>query len=101
MKNGTRLTRRELLRDSATMAGALAMAGAPARPAWARGSDALGVGVIGCGARGRHAARDCVRAAAGVKITALADAFRDRLEPLRDRFRVPAARCFAGLDGYR
>ena len=72
------------------------------------GSDEIRVGLIGCGGRGSGAADNCVKAADGVKIVAMADLFRDRLESSRshlmglgDSFDVPEERCFVGFDAYQ
>ena len=51
--------------------------------AWAQGSDEIRVGLIGCGSRGTGAARNVVDAAPGVRIVAMADAFKDRLDESR------------------
>jgi myo-inositol 2-dehydrogenase / D-chiro-inositol 1-dehydrogenase len=77
--------------------------------AWAQGSDEIRVGVIGCGGRGTGAARNVVDAAPGVRIVAMADAFKDRLDESRailagklgDKFAVTDATCFVGLDAYQ
>jgi predicted dehydrogenase len=69
--------------------------------AFAAGSDTIRVGVIGCGGRGSGAAHDCVNSSPGVKIVALADAFKDRLQKLKTDFSVPDDRCFVGIDAYR
>jgi myo-inositol 2-dehydrogenase / D-chiro-inositol 1-dehydrogenase len=77
--------------------------------AWAQGSDEIRVGVIGCGGRGTGAARNVVDAAPGVRIVAIADAFKDRLDESRavlagklgDRFAVTDDTCFVGLDAYK
>jgi len=82
-------------------AGTLALTGATAPLAEARGSDTMRVGVIGCGGRGSGAANNCVESSQGVKIVALADAFGDRLTGLKGKFNVPNNRCFTGLDGYK
>ncbi|HEX42211.1 MAG TPA: Gfo/Idh/MocA family oxidoreductase [Phycisphaerales bacterium] len=94
------ITRRELLRGSAA-AGALALTGALRTPAWAGGSGNIRVGVIGCGGRGSGAASDCVNAAGGVEIVALADTFGDRLGGLKNQYKVPDNRCFVGLNAYK
>ena len=44
------------------------------------GDDTIKVGLIGCGGRGTGAAINACRADANVRITALADAFMDRIE---------------------
>jgi len=107
-------TRREFLRTTVRTGAALSAAAAlgpfGARlPVHAAGSDAIGVGLIGCGGRGTGAAANCVRAAEGVTLAAMADLFPDRLaqsrETLRgelgDRFAVDESRCFTGFDAYR
>ncbi len=108
-------TRREFLRTTAA-AGAALWASAAPRGLWAAGSDALRVGLVGCGGRGTTAAINCVEAAPGVTVVALADLFADRIEDARRRFTAPdkegkpprhAAhfdlsdeRCFVGFDAY-
>ena len=77
--------------------------------AWAQGSDEIRVGLIGCGGRGTGAARNVVDAAPGVRIVAMADAFKDRLDESRailagrlgDKFAVTDETCFVGLDAYQ
>jgi predicted dehydrogenase len=44
------------------------------------GSDELKVALIGCGARGAGAAMQALNTSGPVKLWAMADAFRDRLE---------------------
>ena len=48
--------------------------------AYAAGSDEIKVGIIGCGSRGAGAGVDVLRAAKGVKIWAMGDAFEDRVK---------------------
>jgi len=105
----TALTRRGFLKASAAAsAGALAV-GLPLPSAFAAGTGSLKVGLIGCGGRGTGAAKDCIKAAEGVKIVALADAFQDRLDGCRnnlnkmgkDKADIPAGQCFVGLDAYK
>ena len=77
--------------------------------AYAGGSDAIRVGLVGCGGRGTGAARDCAESAEGVSIVAMADLFRDRLEdrraPLKeaisDSYQVTDDRCYSGFDAYK
>jgi predicted dehydrogenase len=94
-------TRRELLRSSAVAAGSLMISGAAGPLAFAAGSDTIRIGVIGCGGRGSEAAKNCVESSPGVKVVALADAFPDRLQGLKEAFNVPDDRCFVGLDAYK
>lgn len=79
--------------------------------AWAAGSDTLRVGLVGCGGRGTGAAADALAAAPGVKLVAMGDAFRDRLESAKSELAkkpeiaalvdVPPERSFVGLDAYQ
>jgi predicted dehydrogenase len=76
---------------------------------FARGSDAIKVGVIGCGGRGTDAALDCLVADPAVEIVALGDLTPDRIESslkkLSARFptrvHVPKDRQFTGFDNYK
>jgi predicted dehydrogenase len=75
----------------------------------ASGSDTIRIGMIGCGGRATGAAIDCLDAAPGVEILAMADLFQDRIdgslakirEKHPDKIRVTPERCFTGFDGYR
>ena len=75
----------------------------------AGGSDRIRVGLIGAGGRGRGAAKDCVGAADGVEIVAIAEMFPDKLdeakkvlaESLGDKFTAKDDSCFLGFDAYR
>jgi predicted dehydrogenase len=80
--------------------------------AYAWGNDMIRVGLIGCGGRGTGAAHNVLSAAPGVKLVAMADAFKDRLEQSRkdlitkageraDMIDVPDDRTFVGLDAYQ
>jgi predicted dehydrogenase len=113
----TGATRRDFLKTTATAAGALAAGAAWVADAHAAGSDAIKVGLIGCGGRGTGAADNVLHSAKGVQVVALGDAFKDRLDGCRghltnlarndDRVKelgnsvdVPDERCFVGLDAY-
>jgi myo-inositol 2-dehydrogenase / D-chiro-inositol 1-dehydrogenase len=74
----------------------------------AAGSDQIRVGLIGCGGRGSGAADQVLRAAPNVKLVAMGDAFRDRLDSSRNQLQtkhkdlvdVPSERSFVGFDAY-
>jgi len=74
----------------------------------AAGSDQIRVGLIGCGGRGSGAADQVLRAAPNVKLVAMGDAFRDRLDSSRKQLEtkynelvdVPGERSFVGFDAY-
>ena len=89
----TSLSRRDFVRLSALTAGATAIAaGAVPRAFGATtGSDRLRVGVIGCGGRGTGAAKNCLDAAPGVEIVALADLFQRQTDRARERFKIGRA----------
>jgi predicted dehydrogenase len=107
-------SRREFLGTSTQLAlsGAALLGGLTrAAPVHAAGSDLLRVGLIGCGGRGTGAAAHALQADENVKLTAMGDAFADRLESsLQDlraveavsgKLDVPGERRFVGFDAYR
>src|SRR5437867_5633627 len=104
-------TRRDILRNStaAVFASTIAARLGNVPYVHAAGSDMIRVGLIGCGGRGTGAADQVVRAAPNVKLIAMADAFKDRLDESRqslikmhgDKIDVPADRCFVGFDAYQ
>jgi myo-inositol 2-dehydrogenase/D-chiro-inositol 1-dehydrogenase len=77
--------------------------------AHAAGTDAIRVGLIGCGGRGTGAVEDALRAAPGVTLVAMGDVFADRLDESRERLKakypdgvdVPDDRRFVGFDAYQ
>ncbi len=112
MKNGrTRgASRRDFLKTGAAVGG-VALANVAVPTVFAQGNDEIKVGLIGCGGRGTGAAEQCMRAGQNVKLYAMGDAFRDRLEScrrslnnnnnVRGQMNVADDRCFVGLDAYR
>ena len=108
-KEKPRPTRREFLKSSTAVVGGVVAAGLGTIPAvHAAGSDEIRVGLIGCGGRGTGAAEDVVTAAPGVKLVAMGDAFKDKIESSlaalkkvpADKINVPEERRFVGLDAY-
>jgi predicted dehydrogenase len=108
------LTRRHFLRNSSTVA----VGGLVASAALTRAADAsapapsvIKVGLIGCGGRGTGAALQALKADPGVRLTALADVFADRLDSslatlkkmtaVANRIDVTPATSFVGLDAYQ
>ena len=100
-------SRREFIRKSAAVVGGAVASQLGFVPAvHAAGSDAMRVGLIGCGGRGTGAATDVANADPGVKIVAMADAFKDRLESSRETLKkeignqldVADDRCYVGFD---
>ena len=76
---------------------------------WSSNSNTLKVGLIGCGGRGTAAAGEALNADPNVIITAMADAFDDRLqesynklkEKYKDKVQVSKENQFVGLDAYQ
>lgn len=94
------LSRRDFVKLSAmtTTAAVLASLGTSRLVGAAAGSDRLRVGVIGCGGRGTGAAQNCVDAAPGVEIVALADLFDHQVQNAKQKLNVPNAATFSGFD---
>ncbi len=101
------ITRRDFIKTS--LAASLATAIPGSLGLHAAGTDAIRIGMIGCGGRATGAALDCLEAASGVEIVAMFDLFKDRLEgslkELEEKFpgrvKVPADRRYTGFDGYK
>lgn len=105
-------SRRTFLKSSTvTTCGALLGAMSFSHAVHASGDDTLRVGLIGCGGRGAGAASQALNADSRVKLTAMADAFEDRLQVslkslretpgLEHKIDVPADRQFVGFDAYK
>jgi len=100
------ITRRDFIKTTAAASLAAAIPGNLGL--FAAGSDALRIGVIGCGGRGTGAAINCLEAAEGIEIVALGDLVPDRIESsyrklmekFPDRVRVPASNRFTGFDNH-
>jgi predicted dehydrogenase len=101
--------RRRFLQTSVAGAAALGLSQVPL--VHADGNDTLKVGLVGCGGRGTGAAAQALRADPNVKLTALGDTFRDKLESSVRQLRadngiaakidVPQERQFTGFDAYQ
>ena len=103
-------TRREFLKTSALVGGALAApAILPGRLFAKENSETLRVGLIGCGGRGSGAADQALSADKNVALTAMGDAFEDRLQTSLknlqtkqgEKVKVAPDKCFVGLDAYQ
>jgi len=104
-------SRREFLRDSGKLLTASTLATAAALRAHAAGSDEVKLALVGCGGRGTGAAANALGNAThdGMKLIAMADAFRDRLDVSHDslaarfgpKVDVSEGKKFVGLDAYR
>ncbi len=107
---GAAQTRRDFLARSSLLAGAT-VAGTLdiGRSAYAAGSEEVKVGLIGCGGRGAGAAANTLAVNPYAKLTAMADAFPDRMDSSRkalkqkfnEQVTVDDSRCFSGFDAYR
>jgi predicted dehydrogenase len=74
-------------------------------------NDTIRIGLVGCGGRGTGAAANSLKADANVRLVAMGDAFRDRLEgslgqlrrdaALASKIDVPAEKQFTGFDAYQ
>jgi predicted dehydrogenase len=121
MKTNTNQSRREFVKKTSLIAGSLA-----SLPFVAQANvntsvdDAIKVALIGCGGRGTGAAMQALLTKQNVKLVAMADAFRDRLDDcykalmsddlsdwsgvkgnIKDRVAVPEENKFVGFDGYK
>ena len=74
----------------------------------AAGSDEIRIGLIGCGERGTGAVENAFSSAQGVKLVAVADAFKDHVEKsltylsqFKEKVDVPAERQFTGLSAFK
>jgi predicted dehydrogenase len=112
MSNTPSSTRRQFLGASAAAAlgtAALSAGTSLVNRAHAAGSDVLKIGLIGCGGRGTGAATQALKADPNVKLTAMGDAFEDRLQISLKTLQnnspelvdVPLERQFVGFDAYK
>ena len=108
--------RRDFVKQGSMLAGAIAAAPLISKANFFSGSDdVIKVAVIGCGGRGTGAAVQALLSKQNVKIIAMADAFKDRLDECYKNVReelanagpgtkgtldVPEERKFVGFDGY-
>ena len=108
--------RRDFVKQGSMLAGAIAAAPLISNANFFSGSDdVIKVAVIGCGGRGTGAAVQALMSKQNVKIVAMADAFRDRLDECyknvsgelatagagtKGTLDVPEERKFVGFDGY-
>ena len=104
-------TRRDFLRTATTaaIAGAIAPGTRVFAGGHAAGSDAIRIGLVGCGGRGTGAVEDAIGSSPGVTLVAMGDMFPDRLASSRtllaEKFgkavEVTPDRSFTGLDAYK
>jgi len=101
-------SRRDFIKTSAAVVGGTMASGLVIPGAYAAGSDEIKVGLIGCGGRGTGAVDNVLQAAQGVRLVAMGDMFKDRLQDslqnltkYGDKSAVPADRQFVGWDAYK
>ncbi len=104
------LNRRGFLKTTSTVVGGALLGGLSIeRSAFAAGDDTLKIALIGCGGRGSGAAGQALSTKGGIKLVAMADAFKDHLESSfnnlkkahPDRVEVPEDHRFVGFDAYK
>ena len=114
-QNKADITRRKFLETSAKISAASLFASS--NFAFARGSDKIRVGLIGCGGRGTGAGIiDCAESSEGVELVAMGDLFQDHIASAPDRiksnlaerglsvndiYKVTPETTFVGFDAYK
>jgi len=110
-------SRREFVKTSSLLAGGLIAAPFISRANYFSGADEIiKVALVGCGGRGRAAARQAMLSNPNVRLVAMADAFRDNLDSaynsltsenpqaptqnVKAKVLVPEENKFTGFDGY-
>ncbi|MGL6266952.1 MAG: Gfo/Idh/MocA family protein [Chitinophagaceae bacterium] len=119
--NSTSNSRRSFVRQSSLLVGALAASPLISKANFFSGADdTIKIALVGCGGRGTGAAMQALLTKQNVKLVAMADAFRDRLDEcykalnsedlsdwsgvkgnVKNRIDVPEERKFTGFDGYK
>ncbi len=107
-------TRRDFLKASSAVAASAGVLSSLSMTSgvFASGDDTIRVGLIGAGGRGRGAAAQALSTEGNVKLVAIADAFRDRLDeglseitkklgPRADRIEIDEDQKFVGFDAYQ
>lgn len=107
------INRRDFVKNSAAAAaGGMLLTHLPVESsAYVGGKETLRVALVGCGGRGTGAAVQALNVKEDVKLVAMADAFRDRLDDSYEnimtkhgqsgRVDVPEEHKFVGFDGYK
>ncbi len=103
-------TRRSFVKNSSLLAGGLMVAPLLSKANYFSGADdTIKIALVGCGGRGTGAATQALLTKQNVKLVAMADAFRDRLDSAyksiskeidAKRIDVPEERKFVGFDAY-
>ncbi len=122
MKNEPTQSRREFVKKTSLIASSLAAIPFASKSEIFNTSvdDSIKVALVGCGGRGTGAAMQAMLSKQNVKLVAMADAFRDRLDDcykalmsddlsdwsgaagnIKDKIAVPEENKFVGFDGYK
>jgi predicted dehydrogenase len=114
-------TRRDFVKHTGMIAGGLLAAPMLSKANFFSGADdTIRIALVGCGGRGTGAAMQALVTKQNVKLVAMADAFRDRLDScykalmaddisdstgtpgnVKNKIEVPEERKFVGFDGYQ
>jgi predicted dehydrogenase len=105
--NSAGFNRRDFLKSSTAAGLATLLAVSPR--IYAAGSDKIRIGQIGCGNRGRHDLKNCLKANENVEITVMGDLFKDQLDgafaeitkEFPDKIKVTPDTSFVGFDAYK
>jgi predicted dehydrogenase len=120
MNESSKPTRRDFVKQSSLLAGGLVASPLLSKANFFSGADdTIKIALIGCGGRGTGAAMQALLTKQNVKLVAMADAFRDRLDDcykalnsddlsdwsgvkgnVKNKIDVPEERKFTGFDGY-
>ncbi|MEJ0104277.1 MAG: Gfo/Idh/MocA family oxidoreductase [Bacteroidota bacterium] len=116
MNQETKNSRRDFVKNSAIIAGGTIALPLLSRANYFSGADdAIKIAIIGCGGRGTGAITQALSTKQNVKLVAMADAFRDRLDDcykelttdqgdgnsVKSRVDVPEERKYTGFDAYK
>jgi len=105
-------SRRDFIKGSTAAVAASGLIGTlgMSRFAHAAGDDTIKIGLVGCGGRGTGAASQALHTTSNVKLVALGDAYRDRLDgclnglskdkAIQERISVSEDRKYVGFDAY-
>jgi predicted dehydrogenase len=113
--NNDQKTRRDFVKNSSLLAGGLIMSPLFSNANFFSGAEGtIKIALVGCGGRGTGAAMQALLTKQDVKLVAMADAFRDRIDKcyttllkddgsgssVKNRIDVPEERKFVGFDAY-
>jgi predicted dehydrogenase len=94
-------TRREFLKTSTQAAAGAALAAAFARPGYTAENNTLQVALVGCGGRGTGAVANALATRSGpIKLVAMADVFRERLDRSYEALKSAATRTQGSADSW-